>query len=64
MTHTGGAKGRRRVERNDRHLRDRDTQRTVRYMGMGGEMDNARRITCAIAIHNAQSVSCTETEIH
>ena len=27
MTHTGGAKGRRRVERNDRHLRDRDTQR-------------------------------------
>ena len=26
-THTGGAKGRRRVERNDRHLRDRDTQR-------------------------------------
>ena len=24
---------------------------------MGGDMDNARRITCAIAIHNAQSVS-------
>ena len=29
---------------------------------MGGGLDNARRITCAIAIHNAQSVSRTETE--
>ena len=37
-THAGGAKGRRRVETIDRHLR------------------------CAIAIHNAQSVSRTETE--
>ena len=42
--------------------RSRYTTRMVRYMGMGGDMDNARRITCAIAIHNAQSVSRTETE--
>ena len=41
--------------RNDRSppARSRYTTRTVRYIGMGG-VDSARRITCAIAIHNAR----------